>query len=611
MKKYIILLWGCLCSVGVWADIQIKASAPEAVEAGEQFRLVYNINTSEKNKFSLPELNGFRIDYGPSRSQSSSVQIINGKMTQNSSLTLTYILTAEKEGNYSISPATVEIDGEKYVSNSLEIRVLPSTGGRNNGHTSPGGQQREERTRDVGSKITGKDLFVSVNVDKRKLFEQEAVVLTYKVYALVSISNIYGEMSSDLQGFHVQEVPLPQQKSLKMEHYNGRNYQTVVWKQYVLYPQHSGRLTIPAVDYEITVVQQNRSMDFFDAFFNGGSMMTEVKKTIVAPAVTLQVDALPSPRPENFSGAVGEYSIAAALTPETGVKSNDAVTLQVTVSGQGNMKLMKAPTVKFPKDFETYDAKIKDKTKVGRNGVSGSKVFDYIAVPRHAGNYTIPGVEFCYFDTKAKTYKTVCSKDFQIEVAKGQGGTAGNANYINKEDVELLASDIRYIHQDKVSLHTSGDTLFRTSRYLWSYLIPFLLFIVVVTIYRKKALENANIAKIRNKKAGKTAAKRLKQAAFLLKNNRPTEFYDEVLKTLWGYVGDKLNIPVAELNKDNVSEKLLEKGAEETVVSMLNEVMNDCEFARFAPGDPSQAMDKIYVEATEVINKMENSIKHK
>lgn len=448
-------------------------------------------------------------------------------------------------------------------------------------------------------------MFITVTADKKKVFEQEAVLLTYKVYSLVNLSQLVGDMP-DLEGFHTQEIPLPQQKSLKLENHNGRNYGTVVWRQYVLFPQRSGKLTIPSMKFEGIVIQQNRSLDPFDAFFNGGSTMVEVKKTIVAPALTLEVDPLPA-RPANFSGAVGKFTVGASLTPQE-IKSNDALTLRLTVSGQGNMKLIKAPEVKFPKDFEVYDPKITDQTKVGRGGVSGNKVFDYLAVPRHAGKYTVPEVEFCYFDPEAKAYKTLKTQRFDLQVAKGKGG-GQSSGLASREDVKLLASDIRYIHQGEVTLRRADEGYFGTLAYVWSYLVPLLVFIVLVIVFRKQAMENANVAKMRNKKANKVAAKRLKQAHALWKANEPSAFYDEVLKTLWGYVGDKLNIPVAELNKENVSEKLRAKGTDEEMVNAFMAVLNDCEFARYAPGDPSQTMDKIYASAAEVINRMESTIK--
>lgn len=607
MKRYVLILWLCWVGMCARAAIQVKASAPDVVEEGEQFRLSFTINSQDVGNFRLPDLEGFNVDIGPSRSVQSSIQIINGRTTHSSSVTYTYILSALKAGDYTIPAITVTVEGKPHRSNPLNIKVMPGSGGATGQGGRGGSQGGRMQMQDAGTKITGKDLFITVTADKKRLYEQEAVVLTYKVYSLVNLSQLAGDMP-DLDGFHIQEIALPQQKSLKMERHNGRNYGTVVWRQYVLFPQRSGKLTIPSIKFEGVVVQQNRNIDPFDAFFNGGSAMVEVRKTIVAPSLTLEVDPLPAPKPANYSGAVGSFNISASLSPEE-VKANDALTLRVTVSGNGNMKLMKTPLVDFPKDFETYDAKITDKTKAGHNGVSGNKVFDYLAVPRHAGKYTVPAVEFCYFDTGEKKYKTIRTESFDVEVAKGKNTGGGSVNYTNKEDVELLASDIRYIHLGDAALRPRGESYFGTAGYAWSYVVPFLLCLGCAIVFRKKALENANVAKMRNKKANKVATKRLRQAAVLLKSNRPEDFYDEVLRALWGYAGDKLDIAVAELNKDNISEKLLAKGADAEVVKALVDTMNECEFARYAPGDPAQAMDKVYMAATEVINKMESSIK--
>ena len=591
-----------------WADVQVTASAPDVVVVGDQFRLSYKVNTQDIDDFSAPAVSGFDILMGPSRSMQSSFQMINGRTTQSSSVTFTYILNATKAGTYTIGPASVTVNGKKHQSNSLRIQVLPpdktrSNSSSNSGSNSGGGRMH---TQDAGSQITGKDLFIAVTASKKRVYEQEAILLTYKVYSLVSLSQLMGDMP-DLDGFHTQEIPLPQQKSLKMEHYNGRNYGTVLWRQYVLFPQRSGKLTIPSIKFQAVVVQQNRNIDPFDAFFGGGSTMTEVQKTIVAPALTIQVDPLPEPRPANFSGAVGQFTLKSSLTPKE-IKTNDALTLRLTVSGTGNMKLMKAPVVNFPKDFESYDAKTTDNTKIGREGATGEMIFDYLAVPRHSGKYTVPPVEFCYFDPAAKQYKTLKSDSYDLEVAKGKGGE-GNVSYNKREDVELLASDIRYIHQGDVSLHQPGDTLFGTLKYVLCYLIPLLVFVVLIVIFRKKATDSSNVAMMKHKKANKVAARRMKQAQALLRANKPSEFYEEVLKAMWGYVGDKLNIPVAELNKENVNEKLLQHGVSQETADAFLAVLNDCEFARYAPGDPAQTMDKIYMASVKVMSEMENMIK--
>ena len=595
-------------NLAAWADVQVTASAPDVVVVGDQFRLSYKVNTQDIDDFSAPAVSGFDILMGPSRSMQSSFQMINGRTTQSSSVTFTYILNATKAGTYTIGPASVTVNGKKHQSNSLRIQVLPpdktrSNSSSNSGSNSGGGRMH---TQDAGSQITGKDLFIAVTASKKRVYEQEAILLTYKVYSLVSLSQLMGDMP-DLDGFHTQEIPLPQQKSLKMEHYNGRNYGTVLWRQYVLFPQRSGKLTIPSIKFQAVVVQQNRNIDPFDAFFGGGSAMTEVQKTIVAPALTIQVDPLPEPRPANFSGAVGQFTLKSSLTPKE-IKTNDALTLRLTVSGTGNMKLMKAPVVNFPKDFESYDAKTTDNTKIGREGATGEMIFDYLAVPRHSGKYTVPSVEFCYFDPAAKQYKTLKSDSYDLEVAKGKGGE-GNVSYNKREDVELLASDIRYIHQGDVSLRQPGDTLFGTLKYALCYLIPLLVFVVLIVIFRKKATDSSNVVMMKHKKANKVAARRMKQAQALLRANKPSEFYEEVLKAMWGYVGDKLNIPVAELNKENVNEKLLQHGVSQETADAFLSVLNDCEFARYAPGDPAQTMDKIYMASVKVMSEMENMIK--
>lgn len=610
IKNQLTIILLCIMTLPLYADIELKATGPSEVEEGEQFQLKFTVNTQDVSDFSFSGTEGFNIDYGPSRSSQSSFQMINGKTSQSSSITYTYTLSALKQGTYTIPAATITAGGKQYKSNTLTIKVFPGNPDAAKGKKSKSQNSQNERmhTQDAGDKITGKDLFITVTADKQRIYEQEAVVLTYKVYSLVNLSQLSGEMP-DLEGFHTQEIDLPQQKSLKMEMYNGKKYGTCVWRQYVLFPQRSGKMTIPAIKFDAIVVQQNRSIDPFDAFFNGGSSIVEVKKTITAPSLTIDVSPLPSPKPDNYSGAVGKFNISSSLTPTEGLKTNDALTLRVTLSGNGNMKLMKAPQPAFPTDFETYDAKITDKTKISANGVTGNKVYDFIAVPRHAGKFTIPPVEFCYFDPSAKAYKTIKTEAYNLEVAKGKGGNSESISYTNKEDVELLASDIRYIRQGETTLHKPGETFYATNAYRLCYIIPLLLTILTLIIFRKRAIENANVAKQRNKKANKVAAKRLKHAAQLLKANNPAQFYDETLKALWGYVGDKLNIPASELNKDNISEKLSAKGLDESTIQQLINVMNQCEFARFAPGDPSQTMDKIYADATDVINKMQKQYK--
>ena len=604
MKKLISILSVLITTQTIIAAIQIKATAPNIVEVNEQFRLSYTINTQDVDDFNLPELNAFEVDMGPSRSSQSSVQIINGKMTKNSSITYTYILRANQEGDFTIPAATAIIDGEEHQSNSVQVKVLKATSSQ---QSQSGGQAPRMRTQSAGAQITANDLFIKASVSKKQVYEQEAVLLTYKVYSLVNLSQLSGGIP-ELEGFHVQEIDLPQQKSFTMEEYNGKNYGVVVWRQYVLFPQKSGKLKIPKVDFDALVVQHNRNIDPFEAFFNGGSSIVEVNKKITAPELTLDIQPLPETT-QQFSGAVGQFRIKSDIST-TDLKANEALTLKIIVSGTGNMKLMKTPTVNFPTDFETYDAKISDKTKITKDGAMGEKMFEYIAVPRHPGIYSIPPVEFCYFDTKEKTYKTLKTESFSVNIDKSNLPVANtSSNFTQKEDVKLLASDIRYIHLGDVEMIDSGE-LFGSVKYVLCFIIPLLTFCGLLIIYRKRAKANANISRQRNKKANKVAVKRMKRASTLLNEKQKSEFYDEVLKALWGYIADKLNIPTAELNKDIVKENLTEAGISNDDIVSLLETINECEFARFSSGNTTlENMRNVYNSATTAINKIENSIK--
>ncbi len=593
--KYTLL--ALLFTLSAWAKVEVRIQAPEAVVMGEQFRFTYVVNKADVSHIEAPDFIGFNVLNGPSTSVSQSVQIINGKYSNESSVKITYILEGAKEGTHTIAAAQITVDGKAYSSKPFQIRVLPAGktqgGGQSSGHTSS--------SQAVPS---GKELFMTVSASKKRVYEQEAILLTYKVYSLVDLRSLNGKMPS-LDGFHTQEIPLPSEKSMKLEHHNGQNYRTVTWLQYVLFPQKTGKLTIPSIKFDGTVMVQNRHIDPFEAFFGGAHLVSEVQRTIVAPSLTIQVDPLPT-RPANFSGAVGNYSISASLTPKE-VKANDALTLRLTVSGQGNMKLINAPELPFPKDFETYDAKITDKTSISASGNSGEKIFEYLAVPRHAGSYDIPPIEFCYFDPSSGSYKTVQTESFHLDVAKGEGsGATGGGEIVSREELTLLNSDVRHIKTGETELIRHGSSFFGTTSYLLSYLIPLLLFITLVVIFRKQARENANVAKQRGKKASKVASRRLKTAKSLLREGKDGPFYDEVLKALWGYVGDKLNMAVVDLNKENVKEELLKRGAQEEDVKPLLDVLNDCEFARFAPGKPADTMERIFASATEVINRLED-----
>ena len=609
MRKIIFLLFTILAAWQVKAADKVRfvAEAADVVVSGDQVRLVFTVNSQDIKDFRAPSIKGFDVLMGPSRSQQSSIQIINGKRTSNSSTAFTYILLAGSPGTYTIPAASVEVNGEKVFSNAISIKVLPQDQNSGNSGNNGGGSASSSRSQAAGSRISANDLFITATASKTTVHEQEAILLTYKVYTVVNLRQLYGKMP-DLKGFHTQEVELPQQKTFTLEHYKGRNYNTTVWSQYVLFPQQTGKLEIPSITFDGVVAQQTVSDDPFDAFFNGGGYV-EVKKKITTPRVVINVQPLPA-KPAGFSGAVGEFKLASSINA-TDVKTNDAVTIKLTLSGTGNMKLIGTPEVKFPQDFEIYDPKVTDDYKLTNSGLTGTKTFEYLAIPRHAGNFTIPAVEFTYFDLKSNSYKTLKTEAYNLKVAKGQGNADQViSDFTNKESVKMLGKDIRFIKLGDSSLRPKGDFFFGTVGYYLCYLIPLLLFVVFAVIYRQKALENANVAKVKTKKANKVATRRMKLAGKLLAENKKNEFYDEVLKALWGYISDKLSIPASQLSKDNIEAELTNYGVQEALIAEFIGVLNECEYARYAPGNENEAMDKVYSASVEVISKMENSIKH-
>ena len=602
MRKVILFFILISTVIGAWADgITFTANAPEVVVSGDQFRLSYTINSQKVRDFRAPSIQGFEVLMGPSRS--TQYQNYNGVVTN--SITFTYILMAEKEGTYTIPGATIVADGNNYTSNSVEIKVLPPD--QSSSNAGSGSSARSSRNQANSGKITDKELFMTATASKTNVYEQEAILLTYKVYTQVNLTALNGDIP-DLKGFHTQEVELPNQKTFTLEHYNGRNYNTTIWRQLVLFPQQTGKIEIPSVTFEGTVSQMVASADPFDAFFNGGNYVN-ITKNIVTPKLTINVKELPAGKPANFSGGVGEFTLSSSISTQE-LKTNDAVTIKLVISGTGNMKLINTPEVGFPQDFEIYDPKVDNKFNLTRNGLSGNKVIEYLAIPRHAGTYTIPPIEFSYFDLKSQSYKTLKTDAYTLNVAKGEGNSDQVvANFTSKEDLKVLGQDIRYIKTGDTQLTKKDDYFFgSTSYYLW-YIVPLALFIALMIINRKQAMENANVAKVRTKKANKVATKRMKNAGKLLAEKKSEAFYDEVLKALWGYISDKLSMPVSQLSKDNIEEELQKhQVADELIKEFINN-LNECEFARYAPGNQDEKMDKIYSSAIDVISKMENSIK--
>ena len=610
MRKLIIILMTLMAySTQTFADkVSFVASAPDVVVVGDQFRLSYTVTTQKVKDFRAPSIKGFDVLMGPSRSEQSSTQIVNGSVSSTSSITFTYILMANTAGEFTVPGASIVADGNQMISNSVKIKVLPQDQNHNSSRRNNDNSSSIQPSSNAS--VSNQDLFITATASKTNVYEQEAFVLTYKIYTRESNLQLNNAKLPDFKGFHSQEIEMTTNARWTPEHYKGRNYYTTVYRQFVLFPQQSGKLFIEPAQFQMTVNKPVQSADPFDAFFNGGNNVIEIKKPITTPKIAINVNPLPAGKPTNFLGGVGEFNSSSSINSKE-LKTNDAITIKLVISGTGNLKLISNPEIKFPDDFEVYDPKVDNQVRLTKEGLTGNKVIEYLAIPRHAGTYKIPGVSFSYFDIRSKSYKTLNTEDYVINVEKGAGNADQViANFTNKEDLKVLGEDIRYIKQNEVTFQPKGSFFYGSMSYWLFYIIPALAFILFFIIYRKQAAENANVAKMRTKKANKVAIKRMKLAGKLLSENKKDAFYDEVLKALWGYISDKLNIPVSRLSKDNIEEKLRNHGVSEELIKEFLNALNDCEFARFAPGDENQAMDKVYSSSIEVISKMENSIKH-
>ena len=602
MKRLLTLFIFNVSFIVCWAQTLV-GRAPSQVAVGEQFRLTYTVNTQDVSGFRaghVPE--GLEVLMGPSTSSQSSFQMVNGRTSSTSSITYTYILVANKNGTFTIPAAHVNAGGKTIESNEVRISVA---GQAQAGTPSQQGGRSRMPAQSGSTTITGRDLFIRVSASKRRVHEQEPILLTYKVYTRVNLTDLSGKMP-DLKNFYTREVQLPQQKHFVVETLDGVGYRTVTWSQYVMYPQTSGKLEIPSIVFEGIIALQNRYVDPFEAFFNGGSGYTEVKRKIIAPAITIDVEPLPA-RPAGFSGGVGRFEVTAAVD-KTELKANDPVKLRVTVSGTGNMKLLKQPSVQFPKDFDTYDAKVTDNTKLTTGGLAGSIVYDFLAVPRHQGEYEIPSVAYTYYDLASGGYRTVRTDSFTLHVAKGSGGPMAVSSY-SQEDVKQLNSDIHYIKTGNSRQYAMGDFFFGSLAYWLTLGVLLLGFISLFVIFRQRAIENANIVKQRASKASQVATKRLRKAQRLMAAGRSGEFYDEVLHALWGFVGDRMNMPVEQLSRENISQQLSTHQVGDEVIARFIGAIDECEFARYAPGDAAGNMNKVYEAALTAITQIAETMK--
>lgn len=599
---FILLLGTCLSAVA--SDISFVAKAENVVAMGEKMGITFTLHNAETDNITFPTLEGFKILYGPNRSQNSMMTIVNGRREQNFSTTWTYIVTPEKEGTFTISPAKASVSGTVYRTNALTIKVIK-------GEDRPSNSNNQNAQQNTTASISNDDIFLRTEVSKTKVYEQEQFIATLKLFYRVNISSLGDYKLPEYKGFISQDIDIPNESKYGKETINGKIYNTLIIKQNVLIPQKSGQLDLGKGS--VTAIAQvqvssQRSGWPFGGYF---AQTREVQKNLNIPNVIVNVQPLPEKnKPENFNGAVGSFQMSSSINPTEGYKTNEAITLKLKIQGSGNIKFAKAPKINFPEDFETYDPKIDNSIKATESGISGTKTIEYLAIPRFPGEYVIPAAEFSYFDPKTKLYKTLKTEEYKLTVEKGADVTTTTtmSNYTNKESVKYNDSDIKYINQKDYSLSPRNEYFYGSLAYVLWFLIPIVVFVVAFFFLRKLAEENSNIALVKNKKANKLATKRFKTAKEYMDKDNKSGFFEEISKALYGYVSDKMNISATELTKNNVKTELSSHNVSEETTNEFIKMLDTCEFARFAPSAVNSSMQDIYKEAVDLVGKLENEI---
>ena len=583
-------------------DVYVKAEYPAVVNAGDQFTVMWTVNAGG-GEFSAPSFNGFYKLMGPQTSYSSSTQIINGKMSNQTSYSYVYYLQAVKEGKFVISPAVFTLKNKTYSSDSIHIEVVGGTSQKQNVTNGS-----NSLANDTEVQSSGKDLFINLSVNRRDVFLGEPIVATVKIYSRVNIAGINEIKYPSFNSFLRSDIETPPLTSLRQENVNGTIYGTGVIQQFLLYPQVTGEINIDPVQISVLIQQKTRreSDPFFGDFF---SSYQTVPKAAASQSVKIKVKALPGIQPADYSGVVGKLDIKASLNKQS-VNVNDAVNFKVTISGNGNLKIASVPVLKLSPDIEVYDPKITDDLKNGLNGTTGQKSFEYLMIPRHNGDFTIPPISYSYFNIASGRYEKLTTEEFHFSAQKVSGQNSGANVYggVSKEDVKYLGKDIRFIKSDPGILKKSGNILLSKQSFYSAYAFSFLAFILILFLRREHIRRNSDQSLVKNRKAGKVAIKRLHGASVCLKNEEIDQFYDEILKALWGYLSDKLNIPVSDLTRNNAIAALQEQGIDEDNIQSLSKILDACEFERFAPSSSDIEATAIYEGTSQFIKSVENLI---
>lgn len=575
-------------------------SAPRQVIKGRQFQVTYTLENAEGSNIKAADIPGAKLLFGPSESSSYSMSIINGKREQKSTVEYTYTYRAEKEGKYNIKGATINVGGKAISSQGFTIEILPPDKNADNSSNSRGSVHIDDiSSQSADRDVSANDVFVRIILSKPSVYEQEATVCTIKLYTKYQISQFAPTLQPSFNGFLIEDLPIKGQIN-DIENVNGQNYMVAELKRCILYPQQSGKLTITSGNYDLTVVQYIQHRTMF------GFMREPIDKQIKVRSNSAQVTVkpLPSPRPAGFNGAVGKFNISTELKPDK-FKTNEAASYIVTISGTGNIKYVKSPDIAFPSQLDVYDPQTTINANPNGNNVSGNTKFEYTFVPQYVGDFEIPAPDFVYFDPAAGKYVTLSTKAYNLKVEKGVGSSS-SASATDKKNILQKNKDILHIKTGNFALTRNVSFIVDSPAYWLWYLIPVLILASVIIVYRKQLKARSNVALMRTRRANKVAQKRLRTAKEFMKKHDSNGFFNEVLKAVWGYLSDKLNIPGSELNKENIASNLAEYGADQQLVDDIMRLLDDCEFAQYAPSQDDSRIGETYDLACDVMDRIEN-----
>jgi hypothetical protein len=577
------------------------SASRNTVGVGEQFEVSFAINANASG-FTPPSFTNLDVYSGPN--ESTSVEFVNGNVSQ--SVTFSFIVAAKQEGTATIGAAIVHAGGKTFTSNPITVKVVKGNPPANAQAQSNTTQGSGSSTGNIPNNDVKKNLFVRVIPSKTKAYQGEEILLSIKIYTKLNLTGIDNVTFPEYNGFYSMDAGQKNgQVTLGRENYNGQAYNVATLKQAIVFPERAGNLKIDPASVDCIIAERVRSNNIFDQFFGGS--YKNVKYSIKSDPISIQIMPLP-PTKNEFSGAVGQFSLKSTLD-KTSVKANDAVNLNIVLSGDGNLKLIDSLPITFPPDFDHYDPKITDHITATTSGVSGSRTFNYLVIPRHQGKFTLPAKSFTYFDPQKKNYVTLTIPEFNLDVAKGDNNSATTvAGGVNKEDIRILGQDIRYIHTDHERATVSDSYFLYSVPFYAGIFTPLFAFGLVVFARRRYIEMNKDIIAVKQRGATRMAKKRLKLAYKHMGANNKEAFYEEILKALNGYLGDKLTIPVSELSRETITAKLTERSLKPETLQKLIAALDNCEYARYAPAAVTSNLNEVYDSTVKLITELEDEI---